>query len=142
MSGHKLNLATIDLDLKVRDIKRYPLSANGRHIEVCNGGENHFMPLISNTSYIEFPSWKRYYLFGERTHKRVYFAMNKAKKCIDFQSGEVDIPSVEEMKKALGNTMLGQIGKEKETMIWWHWAVLVFSFFTFLIVVATSGVLR
>jgi len=68
--------------------------------------------------------------------------MNKAKKCIDFQSGEVDIPSVEEMKKALGNTMLGQIGKEKETMIWWHWAVLVFSFFTFLIVVATSGVLR
>jgi hypothetical protein len=142
LSGHKLNLATIDLDLKIREIKRYPLSANGRHIEVCNGGEGHFMPLISNTSYIEFPSWKRYYLFGERTHKRVYFAMNKAKKCIDFASGEVDLPSLELMKQAMATTMLGQIGKEKQDMTWRDWAVLILTLLTFLMVINMSGVLR
>ena len=141
MSGHKLNLATIDLDLKVREIKRYPLSANGRHIEVYNGGEGHFMPLITNTSYIEFPSWKRYYLFGERTHKRIYFAMNKAKKCIDFASGEVGLPSLELMKQAMASTMLGQIGKEKQEMTWQTWATLIFSLLTFLLVLSISGVL-
>ena len=142
MSGHKLNLATIDLDLKIREIKRYPLSANGRHIEVCNGGEGHFMPLITNTSYIEFPSWKRYYLFGERTHKRIYFAMNKAKKCIDFASGEVGLPSLELMKQAMASTMLGQIGKEKQEMTWQTWATLIFSLLTFLLVLSISGVLN
>ena len=142
MSGHKLNLATIDLDLKIREIKRYPLSANGRHIEVCNGGEGHFMPLITNTSCIEFPSWKRYYLFGERTHKRIYFAMNKAKKCIDFASGEVDLPSLELMKQAMATTMLGQIGKEKQEMTWQTWATLIFSLLTFLMMLNISGVFR
>ena len=113
MGETKVNLAVIDKDLKIRTLKRYPLSSNGRQIEVVSGGEGHFMPIITNTSYIEFPSWKRYYLFGERTHKRVYFAMNKAKKCIDFESGEVSLPSPEEMKKAMSATMLGMIGKDK-----------------------------
>ena len=113
MSGTKVNLAIVDTDLKVRTLKRYPLSANGRQIDVVHGGENNFMPVITNTSYIEFPSWKRYYLFGERTHKRIYFAMNKAKKCIDFASGEVSLPSPEQMKTAIASTMLGMIGKDK-----------------------------
>ena len=113
MSGTKVNLAIVDTDLKVRTLKRYPLSANGRQIDVVHGGENNFMPVITNTSYIEFPSWKRYYLFGERTHKRIYFAMNKAKKCIDFASGDVSLPSPEQMKTAIASTMLGMIGKDK-----------------------------
>jgi hypothetical protein len=138
----KVNLAIIDKDLKIRTLKRYPLSSNGRQIDVIHGGEGNFMPIITNTSYIEFPSWKRYYLFGERTHKRIYFAMNKAKKCIDFASGDVSMPSPEEMKKAIASTMLGQIGKEKTDMTWWNWAVLIFSFFSFLILIITSGVLR
>jgi len=138
----KVNLAIVDTDLKVRALKRYPLSSNGRQIEVVNGGEGHFMPIITNTSYIEFPSWKRYYLFGERTHRRIYFAMNKAKKCIDFASGEVSLPSPEEMKRALGATMLGQIGKDKQEVTWRDWAILLLSFFTFIIVLNMSGLLR
>ena len=113
MSETKVNLAIIDTDLTIRTLKKYPLSSNGRQIHVKSGGENHFMPKITNTSYLEFPTRKRYYLFGARMYKKIYFAMNKAKKCIDFKSGEVGMPSPEEMKKALGSTMLGQIGKAK-----------------------------
>jgi hypothetical protein len=115
----KVNLAIIDTDLKIRGIKKYPLSANGRQIDVIHGGENHFMPAISNTSYLEFPSWKRFYLFGERTHKRIYFAMNKAKKCVDFETGEVALPSPEELKKAIGATMLGKLGKPEASFPLW-----------------------
>jgi len=138
----KVNLAIVDTDLKVRTLKRYPLSGNGRQIDVVHGGENNFMPIITNTSYIEFPSYKRYYLFGERTHKRIYFAMNKAKKCIDFASGEVSLPSPEQMKTALASTMLGQIGKDKQDFTWWNWAVLIFSLLSFILLVNMSGVLR
>ena len=113
MSETKVNLAITDTDLPIRTLKKYPLSSNGRQIHVKSGGENHFMPKITNTSYLEFPTRKRYYLFGARMYKKIYFAMNKAKKCIDFKSGEVGMPSPEEMKKALGSTMLGQIGKAK-----------------------------
>ena len=113
MSETKVNLAIIDTDLTIRTLKKYPLSSNGRQIHVKSGGENHFMPKITNTSYLEFPTRKRYYLFGARMYKKIYFAMNKAKNCIDFKSGEVGMPSPEEMKKALGSTMLGQIGKAK-----------------------------
>lgn len=142
MNEPTVNLATIDMDLKIRSIKKFPLSSNGRQIKVVSGGENHFMPLITNTSYLEFPGWKRFFLFGPRTHKRIYFAMNKAEACVDFESGTVPLPSPEEMKRALASTMLAQIGKVKQDMTWWNWAVLVFSFLSFLILLSTSGVLR
>ena len=138
-----VTLATIDKDLKIRSIKKYPLSSNGRQIKVCDGGENHFMPIISNTSYLEVPMGaKRFVFFGKKRLKRIYFAMNKAKKCVDFASGDVSMPSPEEMKRAISSTMLGQIGKDKVDLIWWHWAVLIFCFLSFLILLATSGVLR
>lgn len=142
MGEAKVNLAIIDMDLKIRAIKKYPLSVNGQKINVKSAGEGYFMPAIKNTSYLEFPGWKRFFLFGPRTHKRIYFAMNKAKACIDFESGDVPLPSPEEMKRALGATMLSQIGKEKQDMTWWNWAVLVFSFLSFLILLATSGVIN
>ena len=143
MGEHKVNLATIDLDLKIRNIKRYPLSANGRHIEVVNGGENHFMPLISNTSYLEFPSWKRYYLLGERTYKRVYFAMNKAKNCIDFASGEVSIPSVEELKRANAILLATKIGQDtNKGTPWYVWFLLILLILSFLLQLQMSGVIR
>jgi hypothetical protein len=121
----KILLATIDTDLKIRTLKNYPLSANGRQIHVVSGGEAHFMPLISNTSYLEFPyramtsPWKTSY-------RRIYFAMNKAKKCVDFQSGEVPLPSPEEMKKALASTMLAKIGKpEAPFPVWVLYLILL-----------------
>jgi len=142
MGEPKVFLAIIDMDLKIRTLKQHPLSTNGRQINVYSGGEGHFMPVITNTSYIEFPSWKRFFLFGPRQYKRVYFAMNKAKKCIDFESGEISLPSAEQMKAAMAATMLGQIGKDKADMIWWHWAVLIFTFLSFMLLLNVSGVLR
>jgi len=114
MGETKVNLAVIDTDLTIRTLKKYPLSSNGRQIFVSSGGTEHFMPTITNTSYLEFPTRKRYYLFGARMYKKIYFAMNKAKKCIDFASGEVDIPSPEEMKKAVGKLIVGKIGQDKQ----------------------------
>lgn len=141
MTDSKVNLAIIDKDLKIRTLKKYPLSANGRQITIKSGGEAHFMPEISNTSYLEFPHraitspWKV-------SFKRIYFVMNMAKKCVDFASGDVSLPSVEEMKKALGSTMLGQIGVDSPDLTWWNWAVLVFSFLSFLLLLNVSGVFR
>lgn len=114
-----MHLAIIDTDLKIRTLKKYPLSANGRQIHVISGGENHFMPLITNTSYLELPDRKRFFLFGEPTFKRIYFAMNKAKKCVDFESGDVSLPSPEEMKKALASTMLNKLGRPEQPFPTW-----------------------
>ena len=114
MTETEVNLAVIDTDLTIRTLKKYPLSSNGRQIHVASGGTEHFMPTITNTSYLEFPDKKKYYLFGARMYKKIYFSMNKAKKCVDFKSGEVGMPSPEEMKRAIGSTMLNQIGKVKQ----------------------------
>lgn len=114
----KVHLGIIDKDLKIRTLKKYPLSANGQQIHVVSGGEGHFMPIISNTSYLEFPyraitsPWKTSY-------KRLYFAMNKAKKCVDFESGEVSLPSPEQLKKALGAAALDKLGKQEPPFPTW-----------------------
>jgi len=77
------------------------------------------MPLITNTSYLELPVRKRFFFFGEQTYKRIYFSMNKAKKCVDFKSGNVSLPSPEEMKKALAATMLNKLGRPEQPFPSW-----------------------
>lgn len=119
MRESKVNLAIVDTDLRIRTLKKYPLSSNGRQIHVVSGGENHFMPQITNTSYLELPDGKRFFLFGEKKYKKVYFAMNKAKKCIDFKSGDVSLPSPEELKKALAATMLNKLGRPEQPFPPW-----------------------
>ena len=141
MTDTKVNLAIIDKDLKIRTLKKYSLSKNGQQINVTSGGENHFMPEISNTSYLEFP-YRAITSLWKVSFKRIYFAMNKAKKCVDFESGDVSLPSPEQMEEAMGATMLGMIGKDKSDMTWWNWAVLVFSFLSFIILINMSGLLR
>lgn len=124
MTETKVNLAIIDTDLMIRTLKKYPLSSNGRQIVVVNGGENHFMPKITNTSYLEFPTKKKYLIFGKRMYKKIYFSMNKAKKCIDFKSGEVGMPSPEQLKVAIASTMLGKIGQDKPEITWINYVTL------------------
>lgn len=141
MTDEQVNLAIIDKDLKIRTLKKYPLSKNGQQIHVKSGGEGHYMPEISNTSYLEFP-YRAITSFWKVSFRRIYFAMNKAKKCVDFASGEVSLPSPEEMKKAMGSTMLGMIGQDKPDMNWWNWAVLIFSFLSFILLLNVSGLLR
>lgn len=139
MTHTKLNLAVIDADLKIRTLKKYPLSANGRHIAVVTGGENHFMPKITNTSYLEFPTGKKYLFFGERNYKKIYFVMNKAKNCIDFKSGDVSLPSPEELKKAISATMLNKLGKPEESFP--PWIIYLILFFVLGIALKVFGVL-
>ncbi len=124
MTETKVNLAIIDMDLTIRTLKKYPLSSNGRQIHISSGGTEHFMPVISNTSYLEFPTRKRYLLFGARMYKKIYFAMNKAKNCVDFASGDVSIPSPEEMKKAIAALMIGRIGQDKQETPLVQWLIL------------------
>lgn len=124
MAETKVTLAIIDMDLTIRTLKKYPLSSNGRQIHISSGGTEHFMPVISNTSYLEFPTRKRYLLFGARMYKKIYFAMNKAKNCVDFASGDVSIPSPEEMKKAIAALMIGRIGQDKQETPLVQWLIL------------------
>ena len=112
MTETKVFLATIDKDLKIRTLKKYPISKSGSQIHVKSGGDGHFMPQITNTSYLEFP-YRAITSFWKTSYRRIYFAMNKATQCVDFESGDVFLPSEEELNKALGATMLAQIGKEK-----------------------------
>jgi len=132
MAETKVTLAIIDTDLTIRTLKKYPLSSNGRQIDVISGGENHFMPAITNTAYLEFPSRKKYFLFGSRMYKKIYFAMNKAKKCVDFKTGEVGMPSPEQLKVAIASTMLAKIGKEKQDITWVGYVTLAVTVLTLL----------
>ena len=139
MSGAKVNLAIIDDDLKIRTFKKYPLSKNCKQIVVISGGEGHFVPKISNTSYIEFPyraitsPWKV-------SFRRIYFAVNKAKACIDFKTGDIPLPSLEQLEAALASTMLGKIGMDKPVIPWQLWATMIISGLTLLLIANISGV--
>lgn len=139
--GEKVKLAIFDKDLKVRKYGKYEVSESGDSVKVVTGGSEHFQPKISNQTFLEF-SRRSFIPPFKRVWERVYFASNKAPKCVNFATEEVPGPDREQMKKAVAGTMLGQIGREKQDMTWWNWAVLVFSFLSFLILLGTSGVLR
>jgi len=111
----KVKLAVFDNDLKA-EIKSYPISDSGNHIRVVKGGENHFMPRFDNDSFIEIP---KKFLRLNIGYERVYFAKKGAKKCVNFKTGEVFGPNPEEVKKAIGSTLLSKIGKEEPPFPAW-----------------------
>jgi len=111
----KVKLAIVDKDLKARTVKKYPVSDSGEQIRVVSGGEGHFMPYFDNESFIEFP--RPWYLGGG--FERVYFAKKGAKKCINFESEIVHRPDPEDMKRAVGSSLLSEIGKEKQQFPVW-----------------------
>ena len=83
------------------------------------------MPLITNTSYLEFP-YRALSSFWKKSYRRTYFAMNKAKQCIDFESGDVSLPSPEEMKKAIAGTLLHRLGQDKDAIpVWLIYVILL-----------------
>ena len=142
MSETKVFLATIDKDLKIRSLKKYPLSKNGQQIYVTSGGEGHFMPVITNTSYLEFPQ-RSFPNFWKTSYRRIYFAMNKATKCVDFESGEVSMPSPEELKKANLQLLAGKIGQDTNKGIpWYIWGILGINVISFLLLLQLAGVIR
>lgn len=81
------------------------------------------MPRFDNTSFLEFPSWKKYLLFGERSHKRLYIVKNGAEKCVNFFTGEAVGPSIEEKKKANLGALANRLGQDTGLKIPWYFSV-------------------
>jgi len=113
MPKEKVILAIYDNDLKCRTVKKYEVSENGTQIKVQSGGDGHFMPKFDNDSFLELPTRKRFILFGAQLWRRIYFVKKRGDKCVNFNTGKAFGPDPEEAKKAIGSTLLGEIGKTK-----------------------------
>ena len=113
--GDKVKLAIFDGTLKIQ-IKKYPISESGKQIKVVSGGENHFMPQFDNYSYLEFP---KKFLFWTIGHERIYFVQKGAKKCIDFKTGTVSGPDLEQLKQSIGAVLLDKLGHEEPPIPAW-----------------------
>ena len=79
--SEKVELAIIDTDLKARTFKKFPVSSDGRKIDVISGGKGYFMPQFDNDSFIELP--RPWYLGGG--WKRIHIAVRGAKACFRFR---------------------------------------------------------
>lgn len=108
--ARKVTTAVFDNDLRCK-IGKYEVSEDGTKIRIKSGGEAHFMPTFDNDSFLEFPSWKKYLFFGERTYKRVYIVMNKAKECVNFRTDSWDGPDLEQLKNSIAATSLDKLGQ-------------------------------
>jgi len=113
----KVKLAIVDNDGKARTVKKYPISEDGTKIRVVSGGEGHFMPSFDNDSFVEFP--KKLFGIIPSGWDRVYMVKKRGKACINFQSGKVEGPDPEQLKEAVGSTMLNQLGKDKPPFPTW-----------------------
>ena len=113
MPNEKVLLAIYDADLKCRTVKKYEVSDSGTQIKVKSGGDGHFMPQFDNESFLELPTRKRFIFFGGQLWKRFYFVKKKGEKCVNFNTGEAYGPNPEDAKKAIGSTLLEQVGKNK-----------------------------
>lgn len=119
----KVTLGILDDDLRIRTLKKYPLSDNGKQIKVVSGGEGHFMPAFDNDSFIEIP---KTFLGKQVGWQRIYLAKKLAKKCINFRTEEIFLPDIEQLKISLGATMLNKIGKPEEPFpVWVLYAILL-----------------
>ena len=113
MPNEKVLLAIYDADLKCRTVKKYEVSDSGTQIKVKSGGDGHFMPTFDNESFLELPTRKRFIFFGGQLWKRFYFVKKKGEKCVNFQTPKAFGPNPEDAKKAIGSTLLEQVGKNK-----------------------------
>jgi len=125
MPNEKGEVAIFDNDLKCRTIKKYEVSDSGDQIRINpKGGEGFWMPSYGTDSFIELPKRKRYFFFGDIIWRRLYFVKKRGDECVNFQTGKAFGPNPEETKKALGSTMLGQIGKVKAELSWIDYVTL------------------
>lgn len=108
----KVNLAIFDRDLKAREFGKYPVTDDGTKIQVRKGGKRNFNPTFDNDSYIEFP-YRSMLSFWKISWKRIYFAPNGAKACVNFRTLEVLDPDPSLVMEAAESEILRNIGKEK-----------------------------
>lgn len=135
----KVTLAIFDNDLRVK-LKKYELSEDGTKIKVKSGGEAHWMPSFDNDSFIEFP-YRSLLSPWKTSWRRVYFVKKRGAKCVNFKADPTTVsgPDPEQMKEAIGATLLKDLGKDDNTVTWISWATLAVSV---LILLVVSGVLR
>lgn len=116
--ARKITVAIFDNDL-ICSIKKYEIAEGGTKIRIISGGEGHFMPTFDNNSYLDFPTRKKYLLFGERVYRRIYIVKKKASACVDFSTGEVTGPDLEQLKRALAASNLDKLGKQEPPFPTW-----------------------
>lgn len=109
----KVAVAIIDNDMVCR-VGKYPISDDGTQIRIQSGGEGHFMPKFDLHSALDLPRRKKFFLFGSLIYQKIYFVKKRGERCINFKTEEVPGPSPEELKQAVGATMLRDIGKVKQ----------------------------
>ena len=124
--ARKVKLAIFDNDLRIEQ-KEYEVSKDGTKISVVSGGEAHWMPSFDNHSFLEFPyraissPWKI-------SWRRVYFVKKKGSKCVNFQTDPITVsgPDPEQLKEAVGATLLGKLGIDApEIPIWIFYIILL-----------------
>lgn len=121
--GKKVKTAIFGKDQRVT-LKDYELSASRNKISIVTGGEGYFMPEIGPTTFLDWPMRKKYLIFGDYVYKRVFFAIKKGSRCVDFakkianydaetQSGVIVYgPDEEALKKSNLNLLATKIGKD------------------------------
>lgn len=138
----KVEVAVFDEDLKIRKLKKFDVSENGAQIRIVSGGEGHFMPRFDSSSFLEFPSWKKYLLFGPRSWKRLYFVRNKGEKCVNFKTETTYGPNPEQLKRANLQLLAEKIGADSNKGIpWYSWLTLLFSLVSFILLLKVAGVI-
>ena len=122
--ARKVKLAIFDNDLKAT-VGKYEISKDGTKISVVSGGEGHWMPTFNNDSFIDMP-YRSIFSLWKVSYNRQYFVKKKGKKCVNFKTGEVSGPDPEQLKEAIGTTLLSELGKDKtETPMIWYIMLLI-----------------
>ncbi|GAH92079.1 unnamed protein product, partial [marine sediment metagenome] len=150
--GKKVKTAIFGKDQRVK-LKDYELSASGNKINITKGGEGYFMPEIGPTTFLDWPIRKRFLLFGSPVYKRIFFALKKGSRCVDFAKRIADYdaetklgvvvygPDEEQLKTSNLNLLATKIGQDTEQGVpWYIWIILIPSLLSFLMLLQMSGV--
>lgn len=140
----KVKTAIFGKDLRVA-LKNYPLSKSGNKIDIVSSGEGYFMPEIGPTSFLYWPSIKRFFFFGPRTYKPVFFSLTQGAKCVDFgqDGGAVYGPDQEQLKKANANLLATKIGQDNlKGTPWYVWFLIIILTLNFILQLQISGVIH
>ena len=121
--ARKVNVAIFDNDLRV-EIKKCEISELGNKIKIASGGTGNWKPSFDNDSFLEFP-YRALSSFWKISWKRIYFVKKKGKKCVNFNTGEVTGPDLEELKRAIGATGLDKLGNQKQVIHFIFYIILL-----------------
>ena len=138
----KVKTAIFGKDLRVT-LKNYPISESGNKIEIVPSGAGYFMPDIGPNTFLDWPTRKRYILFGKQLYTRIFFALKKGAKCVDFfPEGLVYGPDPEQLKQANAAALAKDIGKDADKGTpWYIWFILMLNIVIFILSIQIAGVI-